>query len=182
MDRTGHTTSGMLQRYRCAARSAAELGLGSLAPLDQAIPEFRKVDQRTWAKRAGVAKHRKKFTPEKLMLPTRCTRGGSNSHALRRRNLNPVRLPIPPLVLVIWALFPALFVASASSGIASSPAAYRPGPAPQQSGLPAGILASMTLDSWPVRSVTQVSVRPSANASVQNVACPTGHGYLRPFG
>ncbi len=40
-DRTGHTTSAMLNRYRRAARSAAELELGALVPLDQAIPELR---------------------------------------------------------------------------------------------------------------------------------------------
>jgi hypothetical protein len=41
MDRTGHTTSQMLNRYRRAARSIAELGQGALAPLDEAIPELR---------------------------------------------------------------------------------------------------------------------------------------------
>jgi integrase len=40
-DRTGHTTSEMINRYRRAARSATELGLGALQPLDQAIPELR---------------------------------------------------------------------------------------------------------------------------------------------
>ena len=39
MDRTAHTTSAMLNRYRRAARSASELGLGSLPPLLHAIPE-----------------------------------------------------------------------------------------------------------------------------------------------
>jgi integrase len=39
-DRTGHTSSQMINRYRRAARSATELGLGQLAPLDEAIPEF----------------------------------------------------------------------------------------------------------------------------------------------
>jgi len=40
-DRTGHKSSAMINRYRRAARSANELGLGPLLPLDQAIPEFR---------------------------------------------------------------------------------------------------------------------------------------------
>lgn len=40
-DRTGHKSSTMINRYRRAARSAAELGLGELLPLAQAIPEFR---------------------------------------------------------------------------------------------------------------------------------------------
>jgi hypothetical protein len=39
-DRTGHRSSQMINRYRRAARSAAELGLGPLLPLDVAIPEL----------------------------------------------------------------------------------------------------------------------------------------------
>jgi hypothetical protein len=44
-DRTGHTSSQMINRYRRAARSAGELSLGQLAPLDQVIPELRKLPQ-----------------------------------------------------------------------------------------------------------------------------------------
>lgn len=40
-DRTGHTTSEMINRYRRASRSATELGLGPLTPLDKAVPELR---------------------------------------------------------------------------------------------------------------------------------------------
>jgi len=40
-DRTGHKSSTMIQRYRRAARSASELGLGWLEPMDQALPETR---------------------------------------------------------------------------------------------------------------------------------------------
>ncbi len=39
-DRTGHTSSVMINRYRRAARSLSELGIGELAPLDQALPEL----------------------------------------------------------------------------------------------------------------------------------------------
>ena len=39
-DRTGHKSSLMINRYRRAARTASELGLGDLAPLDTAIPEL----------------------------------------------------------------------------------------------------------------------------------------------
>jgi integrase len=39
-DRTGHKSSIMINRYRRAARTAAELGLGELRPLDQTIPEL----------------------------------------------------------------------------------------------------------------------------------------------
>lgn len=44
-DRTGWTSSVMLERYRRAARSAQELGLGWLAPLDEAIPELANVTE-----------------------------------------------------------------------------------------------------------------------------------------
>lgn len=40
-DRTGHRSSEMVETYRRVARMAAELRLGELAPLDQAIPELR---------------------------------------------------------------------------------------------------------------------------------------------
>ena len=40
-DRTGHRSSAMINKYRRAARTASELGLGELAPLDEAIPELR---------------------------------------------------------------------------------------------------------------------------------------------
>jgi integrase len=39
-DRTGHRSSAMIYTYKRAARTAAELALGWLAPLDQAIPEL----------------------------------------------------------------------------------------------------------------------------------------------
>jgi hypothetical protein len=39
-DRTGHRSSAMINRYRRAARSAMELGLGGLAPLYLVIPEL----------------------------------------------------------------------------------------------------------------------------------------------
>ena len=40
-DRTGHKSSDQINNYRRAARTVAELGLGDLAPMDQAIPELR---------------------------------------------------------------------------------------------------------------------------------------------
>lgn len=42
-DRTGHRSSVMLNRYRRAARSWSELGLGELLSLDEAIPELSAV-------------------------------------------------------------------------------------------------------------------------------------------
>jgi integrase len=47
-DRTGHRSSEMIYRYKRACRTAAELGLGWFAPLDEAIPEL--------AKRANVTR------------------------------------------------------------------------------------------------------------------------------
>ena len=38
--------------------------------------------------------------PNSRVVPSQCTRRDLNPHALRRRNLNPLRLPIPPLVRV----------------------------------------------------------------------------------
>jgi integrase len=40
-DRTGHTSSQMINRYRRKAREVSELSLGDLLPLDEAIDEFR---------------------------------------------------------------------------------------------------------------------------------------------
>lgn len=40
-DRTGHSSSQMIYRYKRAARSHAELNLGPLKPLQDAIPELR---------------------------------------------------------------------------------------------------------------------------------------------
>jgi integrase len=40
-DRTGHRSSQMINRYRRSARSAKELGLGCLAPLDHAVRVVR---------------------------------------------------------------------------------------------------------------------------------------------
>jgi integrase len=45
-DRTGHTSSVMINRYRRTARTAAELGIGLLAPLVEAVPELREVAAR----------------------------------------------------------------------------------------------------------------------------------------
>jgi len=92
MDRTGHTTSAMLNRYRRAARSAAELGLGTLLALDEAIPEL-KVGQKVGQSGSSPARGRQPAQRKVAVKTAGCTRRDLNSHALRRRNLNPVRLP-----------------------------------------------------------------------------------------
>lgn len=43
MDRTGHTTSAMLNRYRRAARTAAEANMTALHPMTECIPELRSI-------------------------------------------------------------------------------------------------------------------------------------------
>jgi integrase len=43
-DRTGHKSSLMINTYRRAARQVAELNLGTLLPLNEAIPELRAAD------------------------------------------------------------------------------------------------------------------------------------------
>jgi integrase len=65
-DRTGHRSSAMINRYRRKARSVVEARLGSLTPLDQAIPEVasnaaanaaadsEKLDEETTAKLAKL--------------------------------------------------------------------------------------------------------------------------------
>jgi hypothetical protein len=42
-DRTGHKSSLMINRYKRAARTAAELHLGDFKPLDEAIPELARL-------------------------------------------------------------------------------------------------------------------------------------------
>ncbi len=54
-DRTGHRSSQMINRYRRQARAAHELGLGSLLPLNAAIPELGTKDQRGHQQADGPA-------------------------------------------------------------------------------------------------------------------------------
>jgi integrase len=53
MDRSGHTTSMMLQRYRRAARTVAEANMTTLTPLDEAIPELASFIVKTEAEGAA---------------------------------------------------------------------------------------------------------------------------------
>lgn len=58
-DRTGHTSSTMINAYRRTARTAAELGIGVLKPLVQALPEFAAAKAKrgaTQAEKEGGAK------------------------------------------------------------------------------------------------------------------------------
>ncbi len=97
-DRTGHTSSVMINRYKRQARTAQELGLGSLAPMDQTIPELRDRAVQGVGQKVG-----QKLTPENIKGPSpkaetlvfsECRRWDSNPHeGLPRRILNPLRLP-----------------------------------------------------------------------------------------
>ena len=94
-DRTGHTSLGMLRTYERDVRRWRELGE---APIEvaAAIPEVAA----TLA--AALAAANSKTSPEPvppLAAATRkCTGRESNPYALRRRNLNPLRLPVSPPV------------------------------------------------------------------------------------
>jgi integrase len=61
MDRTGHKSSTMVNRYRRVARTVAEAGLGSPTPLHLAIPElaaaFTAANAAAERKKAGPKKH-----------------------------------------------------------------------------------------------------------------------------
>src|SRR5690606_2610653 len=83
-DRTGHRSSQMVNAYRRAARTATELGLGELLPLDECVPEL---------------------CPEAMGVPEGVPRGpghrtvdGRNTSAfrvVRERGVEPPRLAAP---------------------------------------------------------------------------------------
>jgi integrase len=110
-DRTGHTTSAMLNRYRRQARHASELHLGELAPLNEAIPDLpstEAVEQNAHdgdadSSRAaslvvpssvsqGVS-HRVSHTPRTTRART--PRYPSASKEVRERGVEPPRLAAP---------------------------------------------------------------------------------------
>lgn len=65
-DRTGHTTSAMISLYKRAARSATELNLGSLDPLDEAVPEFNRQEKAPISSGNRAANHRKRQQRQSL--------------------------------------------------------------------------------------------------------------------
>tara|TARA_B100001750_G_scaffold82490_1_gene65408 strand:- start:2575 stop:3933 length:1359 start_codon:yes stop_codon:yes gene_type:complete len=95
-DRTGHKSSVMINGYRRGARRVSELGLGTLKPLDQAIPELRpdpgKGHEKASRLRSGSSEPRDDFakaqssqTVAEVGLEPTCPCG--------QRILNPPRLP-----------------------------------------------------------------------------------------
>jgi len=100
MDRTGHTTSAMLNLYRRQARNAAELHLGELAPLNLALPELatealndaqpdESLSEQLFHEVFQSERSANLMASDSPSLSNSCAREGSNLHALRRRNLNP---------------------------------------------------------------------------------------------
>ena len=91
-DRTGHRSSTMINRYKRQARTAAELGLGRLAPMDRAIPELAlrhgkgtpTLPVESVAQRPQPQPHDFNLVPEVGLEPTQ---------GCPRRILNPLRLP-----------------------------------------------------------------------------------------
>ena len=87
-DRTGHTSSQMINRYRRAARSAQELKLGLVTALDRAIAELRPVSRkavietwRGWRGRRGTCKPRRSLArPAGFEPATSGLERGTNQH------------------------------------------------------------------------------------------------------
>jgi integrase len=79
-DRRGHTSSVMINRYRRAAGTANELGLGLLGPLHEAIPELSDAQwQQDW---------QQEFSENETDLDSpsdrQCEGGDLNPHGLPR--------------------------------------------------------------------------------------------------
>jgi integrase len=93
-DRTGHKSSQMIYRYKRQARRAAELKLGELVPLDEAIPEF---NARPKAPSGGAQPGQKSGQKAPSRAPSRPLRARSRSktsgflrYGVRSRTLRPL--------------------------------------------------------------------------------------------
>jgi integrase len=145
MDRTGHTTSMMLNKYRRAARSAAELGLGWLAPLDLVMPALevgQRVGQRDRGgpnpKVEGAEKapnlnevHEEGVEPSRLAAPEpklAKRRFRTSRTATFPDIFGDARRRLPPPCDPGCGAGCALGLSAASSGIASSSGASSPRP------------------------------------------------------
>jgi integrase len=96
MDRTGHRSSTMIARYRRQARTAAELHLGELDPLDVAIPELGPAVAPSPAREpspgdaAGdAAEGGREAREDSRAIPQGCAMSGSDHRTSQRRNLKP---------------------------------------------------------------------------------------------
>ncbi|WP_438020714.1 tyrosine-type recombinase/integrase [Sorangium sp. So ce315] len=86
-DRTGHKTSDMINRYRRAARTAVELGLGELLPLDEAIPELAAAAGGKGAGKGGDLAAAPSGAPGRSSLKRRESMGKESFAAPARRPL-----------------------------------------------------------------------------------------------
>jgi len=102
-DRTGHTSSAMLNRYRRAARSASELGLGQLMPLIEAVPELAAASIAHALPTGQVPVGQSDDMPVdgSGMISAVPKVGLEPTRSFEQRILSPSRLPIPPLRLVV---------------------------------------------------------------------------------
>jgi len=91
-DRTGHTSLPMLRTYERDVRRWRELGEAPV-PVDEAIPEIAAAIAATNAAAAP-----RSGGGEGGPNTRKCTGRESNPYASRRRNLNPLRLPVSPPV------------------------------------------------------------------------------------
>ncbi len=113
-DRTGHRSSTMINRYRRTARTVAELGLGDLLPLDEAIPEFStgsnigsdaEIVEETWD-RASCGGTKQRLQPGPISTKRTMEQGGD------RRKSGPVpstaadRAAVSPAVVLPFSLPP----------------------------------------------------------------------------
>jgi len=97
-DRTGHRSSTMIYAYKRAARTAAELGLGWFAPLDEAIPELTpKGGQGANGVQTGGPRgsQRSGGSSKNIGQPARRALPGTSSIALKSAARKGVRVRIP---------------------------------------------------------------------------------------
>ena len=84
MDRTGHKSSAMVNRYRRVARTVAEAGLGSPTPLHLAIPELA-----ASFTAANAAAEPKKERPRKHVSDRNRKANGPIAQSVELRTFNP---------------------------------------------------------------------------------------------
>jgi integrase len=95
-DRTGHRSSIMINRYKRSARTAAELGLGPLHPLDAAIPELAPPKQggpKGGPRRRRGAPQARRSGSKSSLVTAVAPPGLEPGRYFYRGILNPLRLP-----------------------------------------------------------------------------------------
>lgn len=104
-DRTGHRSSEMINRYKRTARTAADLDAGSLAPLNEAIPELRHSAYGPSGSEGGTMEEREsstitraegKSTSSAVGSQIRPKRGAHPEKVRKSGSLDAVRAEWPP--------------------------------------------------------------------------------------